>query len=438
LKNFFIRITLILLVGLSFFLSFFIWTNNRAFSGKTSIISNNNIATPVDHSHNLANLYNPIKILEVDGRGNKYILSDRVTDITESIKVIFNKLDLKRLIKYTADSNSQYENLLTSTDSIQLYYQAPISINILSDTFGFKYDSKIKDFSINRVIIRQISPIETEIYFANDKNLQYYYISLLLKKNHLFDIVSKIKNKILIKEERIGLSYLINYQNPISLKSYVYLVKTLDDSVFVSNFMTNDGSAGLTFDSKANIYKKGLTKSLTVNNETGLVHFIDYHLDSNQVPNGLTSLLKTSKDTMQKIDNSFNSFRYFAKTGKKHVVFRSYIDGFPVFYNEQKGDVSLLWQKNSQSFYFSNTTLEVPISTSQNSVTIETTNSLLQRLKNKGIKIRDIQDIQLGYSWVKNNDSVEVINLLPGYFIKIGGIYRDAATIINHQGGDNS
>ncbi|MCT6893671.1 MAG: two-component system activity regulator YycH, partial [Bombilactobacillus mellifer] len=158
----------------------------------------------------------------------------------------------------------------------------------------------------------------------------------------------------------------------------------------------------------------------------------------NHVPNGLTSLLKTSKDTMQKIDNSFNSFRYFAKTGKKHVVFRSYIDGFPVFYNEQKGDVSLLWQKNSQSFYFSNTTLEVPISTSQNSVTIETTNSLLQRLKNKGIKIRDIQDIQLGYSWVKNNDSVEVINLLPGYFIKIGGIYRDAATIINHQGGDNS
>lgn len=429
-KNFFIRLTLVILVGISLFLSFFIWTNNRIFS-RTGVITNHNVAPPVDYSRNLANLYNPVKVFSVDDSGNKNFLPDQLSSTTELTKKALHKVDLRRLLKYKADSNKQYETLLESTDSIQLYYQAPVSLKILAELFGFKYDQKIANFPTNRMIVRKVSPIETEIYFANDQSCEYYYLSLLLKREQLFAAVTQTKNKIPVKEERLGSNYLTKFEKPIPLKSYVYLVKTLDDSFYVSNFMTNDGSAGLTYDSKNNLYKKGLTKSLAVNNEAGLVHFADYHLDPKQVPNNLSSLLKTSRDTMQKIGNPFNSFRYFAKPTSNHVVFRSYIGGFPVFYNEERGDVSLSWHHNSLSFYFSNVTLEIPISTSQNTVNLEPTDSLLQKLKAKGVKMNEIQDIQIGYSWVKNNDNSEVVNLMPEYFVKIKGTYQEVAAIMN-------
>ncbi|BDR58685.1 YycH family regulatory protein [Xylocopilactobacillus apicola] len=427
----FIRISLTVLIFLSFYLSFIIWTNNGGLR-KNAVISSKNM-TQVDYSRNLTNLYTPIKIFYVDQDSNKNLIPGRTNEVTAEVKRRLKNLNLKKLSAYNVDTNKHYESIIDNNNSVQLYYQSPLSIKILAQVFGFKFDKDIGEFPANRIIIAEVSPIECEIYFANDKTRKYYYSSLNLETDKIFSLAKNAKNRILIKERKSHDNFITLFQSPVPLKSYTYLIKTLDDSYYVSSFMSNDGSAGLTFDSKTNTYKKGLTKTLTIDNKTGTVHFVDYHLEEKDVPHDLTSLLNLSKGVMQIIGNPFNSFRYFSNPEHNRVVFRSYIDGFPVFFSQKNGDISLSWGKTSESLYFANSTLEVPISTSQNSRMLEETDTLIEKLNRKGIATKDIQDIQIGYSMVKNRESTEVVDLLPQYFVKLNGTYRAAATILNQN-----
>lgn len=289
----FIRISLFFLIILSFFFSFFIWTNNGS-SNRSAIITNKNL-TQVDYSRNLSNLYSPVKIFSVDGNGNKYLLLDELNTITNMAKTKFKNLDLKKMEMRNAESDKQYESIIDNYDSVQLYYQSPVSLKILSQKFGFKFDKKSSEFPANRVIIVRVSPVEKEIYFSNDQTGEYYYINLGLDKTKIFSTANELKKKVLVEEKKGSNGYITFFKKKIQLNSYTYLIKTLDDNFYVSNFMTNDGSAGLTFDSKTNTYKKGLTKSLSINNQNGMVNFQDHHLESSSVPHDLTTLLNLSK-----------------------------------------------------------------------------------------------------------------------------------------------
>lgn len=432
-NKFFLRVSLAFLIAVSFYLSFFIWTNNGNYNSN-ALISNRSL-TQVDHSRYLTNLYSPVKIFSVDLDGNKYLLPEQINAINQEVKKSFKHLDFKGMSSSTVENYKQYENIINNNDSLQLYYQSPLSIKALSDIFGFKINKKYSEVPVNRLIIERISPLESDIYLTNDQNKTYYNVNVAFYSDKIFNLANRSKNKIEVSERKTKDGYITFFEKPLPLNSYTYLIKTLDDSYYVSSFMTNDGSAGLTFDSKTNTYKKGLTKSLSINDETGTVHFVDHHLDENTVPRNLTKLLTYSRQVMEKIGNSFNSFRYFSNPQKNRVVFRSYVEGFPVFFNEKSGDVSLSWGKNSQSLYFLNSTLEVPISTSQNKLVLESTNTLIEKLNQQGIATSSIQDIQVGYSWIKNHDSTEVVNLLPQYFVKINGVYKEASTLINRKTG---
>ena len=99
------------------------------------------------------------------------------------------------------------------------------------------------------------------------------------------------------------------------------------------------------------------------------------------------------------------------------MVYRNYVEGFPVFGDNMKGCLATTVQNKNVFIKANQDTLQIPLP-SDDSVTLVPTQELVDHLKNQGADMSKIIDIQIGYKWEQNKETQQAIDLVPSWYIK--------------------
>lgn len=169
------------------------------------------------------------------------------------------------------------------------------------------------------------------------------------------------------------------------------------------------------------VYADNSGQKLSVNNKTGVITYTDYLTDDAKQQNWtLSDYLSNSFTELEQLGVSLNDVRYSEyDQQEKNVIYRSYIDGFPVVSTRDFGTYQIQNRVRSKKIVFSQCSLQVPVPAAGNSVTLKSTKEIVAELDAaNNVDVDKIEDIEIGYEVTQNGTSSLVIDLTPTYFVK--------------------
>lgn len=222
--------------------------------------------------------------------------------------------------------------------------------------------------------------------------------------------------------ENVGQIYYVN--EDIQLKKYSYIATVQPFTIFTEAF----------FNQSAEVYSKSNTENVELTNAEG--EFLNVNAETGEI--NYRGKLKETADADANIYDS--SFHYVESTGNvlgnirffgaqdNTVIYRNYVEGFPVFGDYTKGRMSVTVQNQNVTVTTNEETLLVPIP-SDETVRLEPTRTVLQQLLDHGADITKIHDLQIGYEWQLNTETKQVVDLNPAWYVKYDGIWDSVAVI---------
>jgi Uncharacterized protein conserved in bacteria len=130
----------------------------------------------------------------------------------------------------------------------------------------------------------------------------------------------------------------------------------------------------------------------------------------------------------QKVTNLQNSIAnlrlYNANWTDKDLIFREYVEGFPIFKKSQFGSIHIKFSRKGSTEKFLNKVLEVPVPSNQSPTKLKSTSEIFKGLERVGYSPNDIQAVEVGYQWNSETDNEKVVDLKPTYYIKIDGHWK--------------
>ena len=148
-------------------------------------------------------------------------------------------------------------------------------------------------------------------------------------------------------------------------------------------------------------------------------------------PTGLTKSFETSFAALLKTGNSLSGMRFYSyDEDTNSTTYRTYVEGFPVFYQTNFGSVKVQLLPTGQRVDFSNYSLQVPVPAGDKPVALPSTQAVLNQMTKNGFLLENIDNIQVGYEWTQETSNNQVIDLNPTYFIQYKGVWRSLSALL--------
>lgn len=224
-----------------------------------------------------------------------------------------------------------------------------------------------------------------------------------------------------------------------SLLPYSYLVNQQPENYYITTLLDQKNTDNIDAKEQGDnvIYTDGdnndLYKRLTINHKTGEIAYVKY--EDTKSPTGLTKSFETSFETsfeaLLKTGNSLSGMRFYSyDEDTNSTTYRTYVEGFPVFYQTNFGSVKVQLLPTGQRVDFSNYSLQVPVPAGDKPVTLPSTQAVLNQMTKNGLLLENIDNIQVGYEWTQETSNDQVIDLNPTYFIQYKGVWRSLSALL--------
>lgn len=417
-----VQLLLVVAVITSIVLSFFIWTNTARYQrGRnidvTSAESNKN-EIPMNQ------VISPTSVIWHD-ETDQHLIYNSNENISLSIQKVMQDWKIGSPKQVSKKDGAYYQKIIQGKNMLQLVYPTAIT----SNTFGYLLDNESlkgdKSYQFNRILVNLKDKKDQNIYLANDSNYAVYKAKV---KN-----ASSVPIKKLVKKANINLKIRLDimkhgvftsYVNPIKLKSYSYVISGKQDGEYTTAlFDSNTNGLVTSEDNVVYTYNYGESKRLVSDHNTEELTFNDY--TDTSVPKTQLAFLQRGYQKVTNLQNSISNLRlYSANWSDKDLVFREYVEGFPIFKKSQFGSIRIKFSRQGSSEHFLNKVLEVPVPSNQAATKLKSTNEIFKGLQRVGYSPNDVQSIEVGYEWEAEEDNEKVVDLKPTYYIKIGGHWK--------------
>lgn len=401
---------------LSVVLWIFIMTNDQYFS---RIDQTNNVSQDSRSRRNriITNLYLPTSSYGYRD-GQLYYLYDA----KKNLPLEFGK-ELKDAkfhnVKEISSDQKNYEKMLHNPEYIQLTFPNEVSINLFTKKSLRNNDQKFRRFFV--------SSHNDLLYLGNDETTTMYRVNLLNANfNRLRSYAANARGKKQVKFVRIKDSYETFYTKTESWRVYSYLTNTQTDSYFVSRLL---GTANVTSSSN----KKGWTTyslnyytKLRVPETNNAYHDLRYTRYEKRKKLTENDRLINSVEYVHKLGLGEQDLRYFDTTNDT-VSYSNYVEGMPVFIGTASPQVSTTLTQDTIQVAFNNLELQIPIPFDGQTRRLESTDDVLQRLVNAGMKKAEIQRVIVAFRVEEDQSHDSLVNLIPTYFIKAYGQWKSLA-----------
>lgn len=418
------RIGLILMVILSIYFSVNIWLNSAK---KIPEMKSGSQVTTAVNEKAIGDVYLPLQLIRIaDGKAMQSNRETLISNVQNDIKMAtFGKLT--QVVTKNAEQLKRYNQM---EQGIELLYQGPFLISdyasIYNLSINFTNFNELTDQYFTKI---QLDFNENKIRFLDYDQANVYEAPMTVNKARLMGIINKeglqyqdVSENTLTKQ---GQYYLTN---DMKLKKYSYILASQPVTRFRNAFFnetediqTNEDSQDLTYTSKE--------ERLFAEEKLGKIDFKGTLPEENK----RDSIYNQSFSYVKRLGTNMGNLRYFDRT-KDSVNYRTFMEGFPVFSNDLKGQVDIRITNNdgaapSVTINTSVNTIQVPIP-SEEEVTLESTEKLIKRLETAGAKKEKIQSAVIGYTWQTIEEVKQVVDLSPEWYVLYNNNWYTATDLV--------
>ncbi|MBP1042685.1 hypothetical protein I6N95_16840 [Vagococcus sp. BWB3-3] len=419
-----IRFGLVSMIVLSLFLSWKIWTN----SGSKDLVDNSKNSESTMNMKQPKDVFSPVKLIYHDDQG-KHFYSNKENLISSITKEVL-RLSRERLTVYSEKDGARYLESQTKPNSFELVMGSPISlayfleINDQDVTRGIE-----EDMSFQRLVV---SLDEDVMYVLNDKNQQVYRIKFKGDLSEIRRLLRDTNNRFIeVLHEDSELPVFYQFIEDITLKKYSYILSTQSYTLFSQAFFDNPQEI-MPNDSNRNSRDVDLINaegdSLKISYDTGEAQFSGRIKPETVLVNPTHNIYTDTFYYVQSIGNSMGTIRYFEGRGNK-VTYRNFVEGFPIFSDHTKGRVEVTRNNQIIQVMTNQETIQVPIP-SDEEVTLPNTERIVAQLEAAGIQRKELEDLQIGYTWEANQETKQVVDLVPEWYVKLDNYWDNVANVI--------
>lgn len=414
-----IRYVLMIMILFSIFLSWKIWT-----SPKMLDFDQNTSSNVLFQEKNPEDVFLPTSVIYRKDQNSFYS----------------NKESLISNLQSLLDDSVIQDIQLMSRNSEELYrslhQQEGMLILSYNDLFLFQNYQNIflKSSSYNdeqQIYFNQIlfSLLDESMYLVDEFSLKIYEVELDQTSMSLYESLHNAVTKKMVLNRKVSLGHeqlphLYYFEDEVSLKKYSYILATQPYTIYSKTFFNDttdlyseDTQEILSLSNPENEY-------LTIHYSTGEVFFLGQDRFASVEDH---SIFMNSFEYIAHLGNALGPVRYFYWDEKSVVIYKNYIEGFPVFGMYDHGQISVKKMINNHIEIKTNReTIQIPIP-SEEMITLSSTMDVLEELKQVNFPLQEIEDIQIGYTWHMNNETSQVVDLIPEWYVKKNGKWKSLA-----------
>lgn len=373
--------------------------------------------TAQSHEAPLHEVFSPNKLVVTEPNG-PCMKSKNIDDMKVLTDLLFN------ISKDITDQALEERDLagfrqqLTNQAYLDFEFSDLIPLTFLIDT---KEVEVTNDLSFDRLVFKKNEP--DAMYVLNQKAGKVYRLSVARPKevDHILNYYEKNKDHFLAAAP-LDLGNVRKYllQDELTVPALSYMVERQPVPNFLRQLFDSPESIHDYSDGDFQRYFSD-DKSLLVNNQTQeLVFNQDKRQDDVPKRNeAIQDSFRVLKNYQANVD-SWKYVHYHEDDGS--IEYRKFINGLPVFgpYNVSKVHM-LADSRHIFALNLSTLTIQTPLTPLSYDVKVMSGQEAWDTIEKSGLNTKEVEDIRLGYRWVKNEQSESLIDLLPAWHIKIKG-----------------
>lgn len=408
-KKYFLHLSLMFMIGLSFYLTYLIWASPATKEGVTTQDTESTKVTSDSNYPTAAEIFLPLKAVAVKDQAAQATNNETLLQNLQSAFAKAKMSDFK-IKKYDLDTDLAKKMELANGIEMDYAVSFPLKqyakffdIDIpLADSFSFS--ALQLDYDHNKV--RFINQEKKEIAEGTiTSSLAAFQKATAKKAIEWFKVV---KDPTLDRFEYYN-------DEKIQLKKYSYIATTrpytmFRDAFFSSrqNLRTNENTEEL------NIYDGG--ESMVIAPDTQKVDFQGVVKDNKNFDK-----YSNSYHYVRQLGTNYGSVR-FLDSDEQAVNYRIFVEGFPVFSDVDEGKFLVKYsdlnqdKQRSIEVQANLNIIQVPIP-SDSVVELAPAKDILSDLYYAGAKSNLLQQLLVGYSW-KNIKDTGVVDLEPAWYVR--------------------
>lgn len=407
-----IRIGLVLLILLSLYFTFNIWLSSS--KKEQPLAGENQIATAVNE-RSIVDVFQPLKLVKIK-ENDAQITSNE--NLISSVQAEIRRAEFGKLVPVVNQNAEEFEHYLAFDSGIELLYEESFLLSEYISIYKLKMDLSGVGGGENVYFTKiQLDFTEGKIRFFNFSNKNIYEATLSISNKKLKDLLEKegiqyypVKRSTGTAEKQYFLT------SDMQMKKYSYILASQPITRFRNAFFTNVENIRTSEDSQDLSYTTN-NEILQTDVKQGTIEFRGDLSNENLLKNDIYT---TSFSYVKKLGTSMGNLRYFDRD-KAQVNYRTFVEGFPVFSQKNKGQVQVTVERriDQDQYVIINTssdTIQIPIP-SEEVVTIESADKLLEELKKAGAKMESIRSLVIGYTWQSIEETKQVVDLTPEWYI---------------------
>lgn len=403
-----IRFALITMIIISLFLSWKIWRNsdNKQLTKKQNEVTENTTLQKKP-----ADVFLPVSLIYHDKAG-KHLYSNK--------EGLLQSLTRQLLEQSNGDMVGTGKKIdpLKEKETFELTLPNELSLAYFLDINHKKVSDDVKGATkFSRLVV---SLNEKKLCFVDNDYKEVYQMALKSDNQIFKKILADSANRFVEVVPRLteqGLSY--DFSDEIKLPKYSYILATQSYNVFSKAFFLSTADVISDKDDVESTDIKLVNSdgdAMDVIFESGEVIFKGRMINESSEKQHST-IFENSFQYLKNLGNSLGSIRYYEGNDKK-ITYRNYVEGYPVFGDSSKGQINFSKNQKGIEIKLNQQTIQVPIP-SDDKVEIPSTQTVIDTLNYYGIETEDIQGLQIGYTWLSNQETTQVVDLTPEWYIKL-------------------
>lgn len=421
------RLFLIILITVSFLLTYFIFTQDAAFVAEENTTTTTNPVNNISLENKGSSAFAPSRIIKYSEDGRLNMLKPSLLKEREDLQ-FFNDITFSDLNYEGNVSINEIVDLAHAEPSYVYVYDEAIPYQTLSQLFN-DFPNEVTNMSFDYVVFPRFSQ---QAYFYNSRTQEMYRAKT---KEQLGDTLDEWVNASAAPFSRVSENYLGNKVFYLPIDGPViaykdYLLSRLPNSLFVDILFDNPENVNVRTTDEGVRYNDFYSE-LFINSENNSVNY--KRQQYSQSDQDLQSLLEQAYNTMSRTENWTKGVRVSEiDYDRQQVFFRRYLEGYPIFAENYEDGIKMS---------FSGKVL-IGLSVNMNVVQtpIDPTSSNYQKTLANGQQVMDaiaaevedpdaVDNIRVGYEWSYNEETKRVAHFEPYWYYRYENKWHKLADV---------
>lgn len=210
------------------------------------------------------------------------------------------------------------------------------------------------------------------------------------------------------------LTYMIERQS-----NTTYLNQLFDTSQDIQDF--SDTNFSRYYSDNQNIMIDSSTSELEYNKEV-----------NNNSEMTAVSMLEASFNSIKSNQLIFDNNWYYMNYKDNLVTYRKFVEGLPVFGENQVSKIQLLMQNNEVSrLQMSTLAAQTPLTDRAEQYELMSGDDAVRLLQASETPIEEVQSVRVGYSWFPSQESSRLVELVPAWYVKVADDWYLLERLVN-------